>query len=1083
MRVQIVALMLSMAVAAVPAVAADAVAYGPEPAWLKPVTLTKDDGGQAEAPTKTLLRSYQLHFHPTGMETYVENYVRVQTPQGLQVLGNITLPWKPDTDVLTVHHCQLLRGDKVIDLIAQGQRFEVVRRENNLEYAALDGILTAVLQPGGMEVGDVLRLAFSVKRSSSLLPAPEAVLADFAAGPISRVELRATWDRGTPIRWQASQDVKGVRETRAGKEVEVTWAADHLEPLTQPNNVPARFWRYPHIQFTSYSSWNEVSRVLAPMYARASTLADDSPIKAEARAIAQSSSDIEARLEAVLKLVQERVRYVFLGMGEGNYNPAPADLTWQRRFGDCKGKSALLIALLRELDIDAEPVAVATNGGDALSTQMPMVGAFDHVIVRARAGKRSWWLDGAGSGSWRRLDMSIPNYSWGLPIAARGEPLARMIAEPAAQPIVETDTTIDARRGLHTDAPFTVETRIRGAGGAALFGQLSQLSQAQRDQALRNYWKNEYGFVEVASVGLELDEGSGTLRMRMQGTANMDWSGYAYTTDGLRVGAYVDYSREPGINADAPFLLDHPLYRITRQTIQLPTVGKYTTRGADYDVKIAGTHYVRHSKIEDGVFHGEAQVRSLVPEIAARDARDAQQQLNAMWKDRLDIRAEQYRPTDADVAALRKRTFTDRANLIWRGNIFLERRDLDAALADFDAAVKADAGSAEALTQRGMAHFWKFDVKAARADLESALAIDARNVAALRGLGAVLRAMGDDQGAVEKLSASLRLDPGDTFALSNRAHAYSRLDKTDEALADAAEAIRLRPNMTDMYDLRAWILTSRGEKERALAELEAMFAANPGDENADWYASHNYARLGRHEDAVKAIDRLLAKKPTAANYLKRSEVRNPDDYAGRLADIDAALKLDADAPGAALRRARLLSESGDHRSAAQAYSAQIKLASAPQIQRQLRALRAVEYLKLGDSASAHRDMAAALAQADGKPADGSAYNNFCWTLATARVELSAALTACDEALAISPKNAAYLDSRGFVLLQLGRWKESLAAYDAALAIRPRSTPSLYGRGIAKKRLCQCADGDEDLAAAERADPGVRRLFARAGLVP
>ena len=47
---------------------------------------------------------------------------------------------------------------------------------------------------------------------------------------------------------------------------------------------------------------------------------------------------------------------------------------------------------------------------------------------------------------------------------------------------------------------------------------------------------------------------------------------------------------------------------------------------------------------------------------------------------------------------------------------------------------------------------------------------------------------------------------------------------------------------------------------------------------------------------------------------------------------------------------------------------------------------------------------------------------------------------------------AYLDSRGFVLLRLGRFKEAIASYDQALAIAPLSPNSLYGRGVCELRM-------------------------------
>jgi tetratricopeptide (TPR) repeat protein len=1059
--------------------AADTVEYGPPPAWVKAVTVPKPDGSMAEAPARLLLRNYQLKFHARGTELYVESHIRLQTPQGLQSTGNVVLPWKPETDVLTVHKCQLLRDDKVIDVLALGQKFEVLRREDNLEYAALDGVLTAVLQPAGMEVGDVLNLAFSIRRESSLISAPEMVLSDLAEAPALRVETRAVWDKSVPLRWRATQDVKGARELRVGKEQELTWSADNVEPLAQPTNVPARFWRYPALEFTTYASWNEVSKTLAPLYASAATLKPDSPLRTEARAIASATSEPVARIESALKLVQDRVRYVFLGVGDGNLNPANADLTWDRRFGDCKGKTALLVALLRELGIEAEPVLVLTGGGDAIADRLPMMGTFNHVIVRARAGDKTWWLDGAGSGTWRRTDMVTPNYFWGLPITARGDGLVRMISEPAALATMETSTFIDARQGVYTDAPFKVEMRMTGARGVALHTQLAQLPQARRDQELRGYWKKEYDFVEVKTVSMEFDDKAGAAVLRMEGAANMDWGGWRYTTDGMRVGLYSDYQREPGLNADAPFAMEHPIHTISRQRIELPEVGKFVTDGADYDVTLAGAHYVRHSKIEGRVFTGEVVSRSLVPEVGSKEMLSAQKQLQAMWKDRLDIVLSDYAATEADVAALRTRKFTDRPNLVWRGNIFLERQEYDAAFADFDAAVTAEPRNADALAHRGLAYYWKNDFKKARADFDAALAIEAEDAVALRGLAMVQRANGDYKAAVDSFTRSLRSDPGSSFALGNRAYTHSALRNVEAALADAAAAIKVSPTYVEMYDLRAWLLTMQGKETEALAELQAMLTASPKDSRAHWSASHNYSRLGRYTDAVRAMDVVIAEKPTAANYRKRAEVRDPVDFSGRIADLDAALKLEPDSPQLQLLRAQAQSEAGNHKAALEVYTLRLKTENVPTEKRRLRTLRGIEYFKLGDSTAGRKDLAAALESG----ADGDSYNNYCWYLAAARVELESALAACDKALSFAPKDAAFLDSRGFALLQLGRFDEAIAAYDAALALAPELPASLYGRGLSRKKKCGCADGDADIQAGARLDPSVRRTFSKSGQAP
>lgn len=89
--------------------------------------------------------------------------------------------------------------------------------------------------------------------------------------------------------------------------------------------------------------------------------------------------------------MQKQVRYLFLGMDGGGYRPATAETTWARRFGDCKAKTALLLALLQALDIEARPVLVQTGPSDGLETRLPRMGAFNHVLVEARLGGKPIW--------------------------------------------------------------------------------------------------------------------------------------------------------------------------------------------------------------------------------------------------------------------------------------------------------------------------------------------------------------------------------------------------------------------------------------------------------------------------------------------------------------------------------------------------------------------------------------------------------------------------------------------------------------------------------------------------------------------
>ncbi|MFX4929726.1 transglutaminase-like domain-containing protein, partial [Acinetobacter baumannii] len=55
-----------------------------------------------------------------------------------------------------------------------------------------------------------------------------------------------------------------------------------------------------------------------------------------------------------LQFVQEQIRYVSISIGPGAVRPADPATVLERRFGDCKDKTLLLVTILRALGIDAE---------------------------------------------------------------------------------------------------------------------------------------------------------------------------------------------------------------------------------------------------------------------------------------------------------------------------------------------------------------------------------------------------------------------------------------------------------------------------------------------------------------------------------------------------------------------------------------------------------------------------------------------------------------------------------------------------------------------------------------------------------
>ena len=228
-----------------------------------------------------------------------------------------------------------------------------------------------------------------------------------------------------------------------------------------PNGAPTRYHLGRRAEFTAFAGWNDLSDMFRPLFDRASVIPAAGPLRSEVEKIRRSSNDPRTQASAALALVEDKVRYVNIAMGQGNYVPANAADTWERRYGDCKAKTALLVAILRELGIAADPVLVSSTAGDGLDERLPTITQFDHVIVRARIAARDYWLDATRSGDAGIDLLTTPAFDWGLPLVANAH-LVRIQPGPLARPDTDTTIAIDASAGGSAPAPTRIERTFRG---------------------------------------------------------------------------------------------------------------------------------------------------------------------------------------------------------------------------------------------------------------------------------------------------------------------------------------------------------------------------------------------------------------------------------------------------------------------------------------------------------------------------------------------------------------------------------------------------------------------------------------------
>lgn len=1063
----------------------DVLHFGPQPGWVAPVAAPA--AKPADGAITIRLAEFQVRFDDKGMHQFARQIIRVNTPEGLQFAGTIVVGWQPTLNVATVNRVVIRRGAETIDVMKDGKGFQVLRRESQLEAATISGILTAVLPIPDLRVGDEVELAYSVDLANPVLAGhAELMLPLTKMFATDRMNVRFSWPIGRAMRWKAGPLLPPFTMAKIDGFQVMTMTKDGWITPDVPAGAPGRFAYGGLLQTADFADWSAVAALMRPLYTKTATTAPDSSIMAEVKRIAALSPDPKVRASEALRVVQSQVRYLARMDGLGGYVPETADAVWAAKSGDCKGKTVLLLAMLRALGIIAEPALVSATEGDGLDQSLPMPGRFNHVIVKAAIGGQTYWLDGTRLGD-RGIDtIAVPAFKWALPLDTAGPGLTALAATEPSLPLSDDRLDLDARDGIDKPAKASGSVTYRGDFGSQMRVGMSTMTAAQRTDMVRKIWTDRYSWIAIKTSDYRVDEKTGDVVFSFTGTATMDWSNAGadlnqrYVADNAALGSNLAPTRDQMPDA-APVAVESR-YAVSRETILLPDGGKgFAVEGDAFDRTYGGVRYVRDYSLKDGKFEMTATARSKPGEISYADAKAADKQTDVLVKKMLYITAPPTFGTPAAVVATAKPPVKPGDVAPDTGLSEITRLAVagknDEALKLLDARIAAGDKTAKAMAMRGQLLRGLERTDAARDAYDRALAVDGREPLAITGKAEMLLAAGRDDDALILYDRLVLLWPDAAEGYRRRAGVRAGLGQTDGALSDLDILIGKLPADSDARALRTSLYLQRGRADDAIADAREFVKLKPYDATAHALLANVLAVMGKRTEAIAAADKSLALKPSGDPYRIRLHFGLETDDKARLADMVALIKYEpsSDLPIAPLKR--LMAIPTARAAILQAYDA--AMAERPGDADSITVERDQAIAIGGDPKAYIAGIDARLAK---KPNDADTLNEACWSRAWLKVDLDAALTQCDKSIAAS-RQAATLDSRGLVRLQRGEWDKAAADYGDAVALRPSLASSLYGRGIARKRLGDAAGSKADIAAATMLDSKIGEAYAVYGVTP
>jgi hypothetical protein len=182
------------------------------------------------------------------------------------------------------------------------------------------------------------------------------------------------------------------------------WKAKKLPAIESYDNAPAATYYEPHIWFhirafrikgKSEKFLSDVSDLYKWYYEfiRNSDKADNSALRTFADTLCADAKTPVLKAKKIYEWVQNHIKYVAFEQGLRGFTPEMPENVFEKRYGDCKDMSSLLVALMRLNGLKAHLAWVGTRDLPYRYEDLPTPAVDDHMIVVVFSDDKIFFLD------------------------------------------------------------------------------------------------------------------------------------------------------------------------------------------------------------------------------------------------------------------------------------------------------------------------------------------------------------------------------------------------------------------------------------------------------------------------------------------------------------------------------------------------------------------------------------------------------------------------------------------------------------------------------------------------------------------
>ncbi len=312
---------------------------------------------------------------------------RVVTADGVEGAGTASAWWSPWYDERPVITARVIAKDGTVSMLDPKAIVEATADEEPDMFSD-QKVLRAPLP--GVAAGSVIETVITLDGKSPIAGAGKYGRFNFGAGvPLEIVRLTFDAPLAIPPRIVNKSGVTPRTVEENGRRRIIFEKLHSAAVEDEETYLPSDELTNPYVAFSTGKSWHDIASSYAAIVDKQIAGGDLKDVVQRAIGTATGRDTITAKL---LEVIEKDVRYAGVEVGDGSIVPRTPKSVLQKKYGDCKDKATLLVAMLRTAGITAHVVLLDSGTGFDTIAELPGADNFNHAIVVVD-GEPALWVD------------------------------------------------------------------------------------------------------------------------------------------------------------------------------------------------------------------------------------------------------------------------------------------------------------------------------------------------------------------------------------------------------------------------------------------------------------------------------------------------------------------------------------------------------------------------------------------------------------------------------------------------------------------------------------------------------------------